>query len=326
MPETFTKPFTQQEPIPEAGIAAALAVLRHGRLHRYNTVGDEISETAALEEEFAAFAGARYCLAVASGGYALGCALRALGVGPGDRVLTNAFTLAPVPGAVAAVGAVPVFVDVDEGLTIYLDDLAAMAVAALPMAANAAPVNVDTWYTFGFGGVDSALTAPVAGVTVINPNATAGPVSPWTFTLASTATLFVLDLFLSVDQFELFNFGNSLGLTSAPDATGGGCTNNITCAIGNLDDSRGTFTLAACDYSITATPRPSRHGTVGSSARCARGSPTTARCSGTSSRSSGLAWSAGSRSARRPSVSRGRGSRAARRSRSSGSRSGPILP
>ena len=127
MPETFTKPFTQQEPIPEAGIAAALAVLRHGRLHRYNTVGDEISETAALEEEFAAFAGARYCLAVASGGYALGCALRALGVGPGDRVLTNAFTLAPVPGAVAAVGAVPVFVEVDEGLTIDLDDLAAKA-------------------------------------------------------------------------------------------------------------------------------------------------------------------------------------------------------
>ena len=127
MPETFTKPFTQQEPIPEAGIAAALAVLRHGRLHRYNTVGDEISETAALEEEFAAYTGARYCLAVASGGYALGCALRALGVGPGDRVLTNAFTLAPVPGAVAAVGAVPVFVEVDEGLTIDLDDLAAKA-------------------------------------------------------------------------------------------------------------------------------------------------------------------------------------------------------
>ena len=143
MPETFTKPFTQQEPIPEAGIAAALAVLRHGRLHRYNTVGDEISETAALEEEFAAFAGARYCLAVASGGYALGCALRALGVGPGDRVLTNAFTLAPVPGAIAAVGAVPVFVDVDEGLTIDLDDLAAKA-GRLPVLMIACPGR-DEW-------------------------------------------------------------------------------------------------------------------------------------------------------------------------------------
>jgi dTDP-4-amino-4,6-dideoxygalactose transaminase len=125
--DRFTKPFTQQEPIPEAGIAAALEVLRHGRLHRYNTIADEVSETAALEEEFAAFTGARYCLAVASGGYALGCALRALGIGPGDRVLTNAFTLAPVPGAIAAVGAVPVFVEVTDELTIDLDDLTAKA-------------------------------------------------------------------------------------------------------------------------------------------------------------------------------------------------------
>lgn len=122
--ERFTKPFTQQEPIPDDGIAAAIDVLRHGRLHRYNTLGDEVAEAALLEEEFAAFTGARYCLAVASGGYALGCALRALGIGPGDRVLTNAFTLAPVPGAIAAVGAVPVFVEVTEDLTIDLDDLA----------------------------------------------------------------------------------------------------------------------------------------------------------------------------------------------------------
>lgn len=125
MHERFNKPFTQQEPIPEAGIEAALRVMRGGRLHRYNTVGDEISETALLEEEFAAFTGARYCLAVASGGYALGAALRAVGVGPDDRVLTNGFTLAPVPGAIAAVGAVPVFVEVTEDLTIDLDDLAA---------------------------------------------------------------------------------------------------------------------------------------------------------------------------------------------------------
>jgi dTDP-4-amino-4,6-dideoxygalactose transaminase len=48
-----------------------------------------------------------------------------LGVGHGDRVLSNAFTLAPVPGAIAAVGAQPVFVGVTEGLTIDLDDLEA---------------------------------------------------------------------------------------------------------------------------------------------------------------------------------------------------------
>lgn len=125
MTEIFTGSFTQQEPIPDAGIAAAMAVLQSGRLHRYNTHGDEIAEAALLEEEFAAQVGAKYCLAVASGGYAMTTALRACGVKHGDRVLTNAFTLAPVPGAIAAVGGVPVFVGVTEGLVIDLDDLAA---------------------------------------------------------------------------------------------------------------------------------------------------------------------------------------------------------
>lgn len=128
--DRFTRSFTQQEPLPEAAVEAALRVMRHGRLHRYNTAGDEIAEAALLEEEFAAFTGARYCLAVASGGYALGCALRALGIGPGDRVLTNAFTLAPVPGAIAALGAVPVFVETTEALTIDMGDLAARAPGA----------------------------------------------------------------------------------------------------------------------------------------------------------------------------------------------------
>ena len=125
--ERFTGSFTQQEPIPEEGIAAAIAVMRSGRLHRYNVKGDEPGEVALLEQEFAAAMGVKYCLAVASGGYAMTTALRALGVRPGDRVLSNAFTLAPVPGAIAAVGAVPVFVGVTEALTIDLDDLEAKA-------------------------------------------------------------------------------------------------------------------------------------------------------------------------------------------------------
>ncbi len=129
-PARFTGSFTQQEPLPEAAVEAALRILGHGRLHRYNTAEGEIAEAALLEEEFAAFTGARYCLAVASGGYALGCALRALGIGPGERVLTNAFTLAPVPGAIAALGAVPVFVETTEGLTIDMDDLAGKAPGA----------------------------------------------------------------------------------------------------------------------------------------------------------------------------------------------------
>ena len=127
--ERFDGSFTQQEPIPEAGIAAALEVLRHGRLHRYNVAPGEVAETALLEEEFAAFTGARYCLAIASGGAAMATALRALQVKPGEPVLSNAFTLAPVPGAIASIGARPVFVEVTADLTIDLAHLEAQAKA-----------------------------------------------------------------------------------------------------------------------------------------------------------------------------------------------------
>lgn len=126
----FTRSFTQQEPIPEAAIEAAVRVMRTGRLHRYNTAAGETAEAAALEAEFAAWLGTRFCLAVASGGQAMQIALRAVGVDPGQPVLTNAFTLAPVPGAVAAVGAVPVLVETTEDLVIDLDDLEAKAGAA----------------------------------------------------------------------------------------------------------------------------------------------------------------------------------------------------
>jgi dTDP-4-amino-4,6-dideoxygalactose transaminase len=89
-----------------------------------------VGEVSRLEEEFAAFTGAKYCVAVASGGYAMSCALRAMGVGHGDKVLSNGFTLAPVPGAIASVGAEPVFVETTEALTIDIDDLAAKARAS----------------------------------------------------------------------------------------------------------------------------------------------------------------------------------------------------
>ncbi|MBT2130898.1 DegT/DnrJ/EryC1/StrS family aminotransferase [Aliiroseovarius lamellibrachiae] len=125
MSEIFKGNFTQQEPIPEDAIEAAMSVLKSGRLHRYNVAEGELSQAALLEQEFAAAMGAKFALAVSSGGYAIATALRAVGVQPGDRVLTNAFTLAPVPGAIASLGAEPVFVEVTEALTIDLEDLAA---------------------------------------------------------------------------------------------------------------------------------------------------------------------------------------------------------
>ena len=97
MEKKFLGNFTQQEPLSESSIEAAIKVMRHGRLHRYNVKNGEISETALFEKEFAKKLDVRFCLACASGGYAMTTALRALGIKPGDKILTNGFTLAPVP-------------------------------------------------------------------------------------------------------------------------------------------------------------------------------------------------------------------------------------
>ncbi|MCP4391366.1 MAG: aminotransferase, partial [Gammaproteobacteria bacterium] len=112
--EVFSKPFTQQEAIPEAGIEQAVEVMRTGRLHRYNTFDGEIAAAALLEQEYAAYMGQSYCLACTSGGYALHIALKAAGIKAGDAVLCNAFTLAPVPGAIDNAGGKPVLVEIDR--------------------------------------------------------------------------------------------------------------------------------------------------------------------------------------------------------------------
>lgn len=119
----FDKPFTQQEAVPEDGIARAVDIMRSGRLHRYNTVAGETAEAALLEQDFAAYQGVDYCLACTSGGYAIQIALRASGVKIGDKVLANAYTLAPVPGAIHNTGAEPVLVDIDRNYHIDIDDL-----------------------------------------------------------------------------------------------------------------------------------------------------------------------------------------------------------
>jgi dTDP-4-amino-4,6-dideoxygalactose transaminase len=117
-------------PIPEEGIAAAAAVLRSGLTHRYGETLGDASDASMLETEFAAHLGTRYCIAVNSCGSAMYLALLCTGVRPGDRVLMNAFTLAPVPGAVAHAGAEHVLVEVTPDLVIDLDDLARKAKAS----------------------------------------------------------------------------------------------------------------------------------------------------------------------------------------------------
>ncbi len=122
-PDRIDLDLTRQEPIPEAGVQAALALMASGKLHRYGETGGALSEVSALEAEFARELGVRYCVALNSCGAAMFVALRAAGVKPGDAVLSNCFTLAPVPGAIAHAGARPVLIDVTDDYTIDLDDL-----------------------------------------------------------------------------------------------------------------------------------------------------------------------------------------------------------
>ena len=71
------------------------------------------------------------------------------------------------------------------------------------------------------------------------------------FTLAKAGVLTVLDLFLSVDQFQIFDSTlGLLGLTSTP-TDGAGCGSDFTCSLADARYSRGIFNLAAGTYSIS---------------------------------------------------------------------------
>ncbi len=123
----FTKEFTRQESIPALGIKRAVELMQSGRLDRYKTAEGEIAGVALLEKEYAAYVGARHCLGLSSCGAAIYVALKSVGVVPGDKVLCNAFTLAPVPGAIENAGASPVFVEITDDYLADLVDLEAKA-------------------------------------------------------------------------------------------------------------------------------------------------------------------------------------------------------
>lgn len=94
----------------DEGIARVLA---HGKY----ILGPEVAE---LEERLAAYSGAAHCITVANGTDALQIALMALGVGPGDEVITPGFSYIATAEAPALLGARPVYVDIDP-VTYNLD-------------------------------------------------------------------------------------------------------------------------------------------------------------------------------------------------------------
>lgn len=119
----FKKEFTSVEPLPERAIERAVEVMRTGRLHRYCGNGEEPSEVDLLELEFAEYQGTSYALACASCGYAMQAALISSGLQYGEPVLANAFTLAPVPGAIHHAGGRPVLVETTKDYQVDLKDL-----------------------------------------------------------------------------------------------------------------------------------------------------------------------------------------------------------
>ena len=109
--------------IPKIGIDRAIEIMRSGRLFRYGEFKNGKSEVASLEREFSQYIGSRYAVATNSCGSAMFIGLKSAGVVPGDKVLVNTFTLAPVPGAISHAGANPVFIESDENCRLDLNDL-----------------------------------------------------------------------------------------------------------------------------------------------------------------------------------------------------------
>ena len=97
----FSRPSITRE-----DIAAVSAVLESGWI----TTGAQCAE---LERAFAAYTGARHAVAMTSATAGLHLLLRALGIGPGDEVVTPSLTWASTPNLIVLAGATPVWVDVD---------------------------------------------------------------------------------------------------------------------------------------------------------------------------------------------------------------------
>ena len=98
---------SQQKQIREELDLAISKVLNHGKY----IMGPEVGE---LEERLAAYTGTKHCIAVSSGTDSLLIAMMALGIGPGDEVITVPYTWISTAETISLLGARPVFVDIEE--------------------------------------------------------------------------------------------------------------------------------------------------------------------------------------------------------------------
>ena len=129
-------PFSLSQQISDLGQdleEAVLSVLRSGQY----IGGPQIKQ---FEESFAVSLGCSQAVGCNSGTDALILALRALGIGTGDEVITCAFSFFATAEAISAVGATPVFVDVDP--TTYLIDLDQIEAAITPATKALMPVHL----------------------------------------------------------------------------------------------------------------------------------------------------------------------------------------
>lgn len=123
----------QQARIKDKIDAGIQRVLAHGQY----ILGPEVAE---LEERLAAFVGAKHCITCANGTDALQIAQMALGIGPGDEVITPGFTYIATAETVALLGAKPVYVDVDPRT--YNLDPALLEAAITPRTKAIIPVSL----------------------------------------------------------------------------------------------------------------------------------------------------------------------------------------
>ena len=102
-------PFPPWPSFTDEEVEAVARVLRSGRVNAWT--GEECR---AFEQEFAAWVGTKHALALSNGTVALEAAWRALGIGPGDEVVTTPRSFQASASSIAMAGARPVFADVDR--------------------------------------------------------------------------------------------------------------------------------------------------------------------------------------------------------------------